>query len=252
MASLLDTLKKAQREGKAKSFEQVRQDLQKNPLKPAESKEPTVVEAMDAAAEQVPSFTPPPSAISAQLPDVNKVKERTEDRKQISTITSAPKLQKPEDFNSVFSRINKLTSNLPKEQKAAIEARKAKILDVKEKAEKEFNETRNTNQWLQIAETLGQALVQLGAGAYGLKHNVDVSGLQFNKTDWSKNIDQATKDLDRKLAGAVGEERAIEREERSLEQSEKEKVDFTKKAILRDYITRQQAYNQQVLQALRS
>lgn len=46
------------------------------------------------------------------------------------------------------------------------------------------------NMWAEAAERIGQALTQLFAAKKGLETGVDMSGLKFDKTDWSKKTDQ--------------------------------------------------------------
>lgn len=57
-----------------------------------------------------------------------------------------------------------------------------------EALESERAGTIQANQWGQIAEQFGNALTQTMAGMYGLKHNVNVSGLQFNRSNWEDRL----------------------------------------------------------------
>jgi hypothetical protein len=195
----------------------------------------------------VPSFTSP--AIS--IPGPKDIQKRKEERKLVEQITQAPQFSRPEDFDRVLGQIGQISSDISPEKRKAFEERRNKITQAKDIAQKQFEETKDTNQWLRVAETLGHALTQLGAGAYGLKHNVDMSGIKFDKTDWSKNLDRAERELDRKLGLAKEEERAAEKAEGALERKLSEDTNFRKRAILQNYIAEQQAYKQQVLQTQR-
>lgn len=204
---------------------------------------------------QVPEFAPAPTPAAAPsavakpaVPGRKQVKQRATERKLVESITT-PK--SPEDFETMMQRVAGISANLPPEQKKEIEDRKAKIEEAKEAAKKQFVEDKDTNRWMQVAETLGQALVQLGAGAYGLKHNVDLSGIQFNKADWAQNIEQAERELDREL-GLLKEERAeVEREQTQLERRLAEDANFRKRAILQNFMETQRFQRQQQLQAER-
>ena len=66
------------------------------------------------------------------------------------------------------------------------------------------------SEWMQVAEMMGHALTQLGAGAYGLKHGVDMGGLKFDKMNWGKRLDTRLNLID----GEIGQlERATGKEE---------------------------------------
>lgn len=200
---------------------------------------------------EVPSFVPTTVQPVAGVPGPEEIKKRTQERTQVQQIAKAPTLKKPQDFDIVMKQIEGISSGMSPEQKKVFDDRRGKIQEAKEAAQKQFEETKNTNQWLEVAETLGQALVQLGAGAYGLKHNVDMSGLKFQKNDWSKNIDRAERELERKLGRAVAEEREVGKAESGIERKLSENANFRKRAILQNFMAEQQAYKQQTLQAQR-
>lgn len=62
--------------------------------------------------------------------------------------------------------------------------RKNELLDL-------YKERRSKLEWGEAAETFGHALSRLGAGLYGLRTGYNLSGLQFDATDWGKRYDQA-------------------------------------------------------------
>lgn len=61
---------------------------------------------------------------------------------------------------------------------------KAKLDDL----ETERKGTIQSNQWGQIAEQLGNAITQTMAGMYGIRHNVNLSGMQFNRSNWEERL----------------------------------------------------------------
>ena len=62
-----------------------------------------------------------------------------------------------------------------------------------------YAKSKDLNGWLEIAETMAQAMVQLSAGHYGLKNGVDMSGVKFNKTDWTGKMTNLKDELDGQL-----------------------------------------------------
>jgi hypothetical protein len=60
----------------------------------------------------------------------------------------------------------------------------------------EFTEGKKAAQWGQVAERMGHALAQFGAGYQGMKSGLDmVSGLKFDKEDWAKRYDNLLGEL---------------------------------------------------------
>lgn len=60
----------------------------------------------------------------------------------------------------------------------------------------EANEAKDSVARQELAEKMGHALAQLGAGMQGIKTGVDMtSGLKFDKTDWNKRYETALDEL---------------------------------------------------------
>lgn len=67
--------------------------------------------------------------------------------------------------------------------------------------------------WAEVGETLGHALAQLGAGMQGQRSGVDaVTGLKFDKTDWSKRYAQTLAELRTNLEDVRAQQQGRERE----------------------------------------
>lgn len=85
-----------------------------------------------------------------------------------------------------------------------------------QEAQNLFKEAEGKLEQRELAEKFAHALTQLGAGMHGLKTGTDMSGLQFDKTDWTKKLElqlgkfrdalDAVRDEDR-MARAEGESR---------------------------------------------
>lgn len=132
-------------------------------------------------------------------PKVVGTKEHKQAVKQRAKVNKAAKdikdIKKADKSINVLDELKKQYKNVPEISNA-----KKEIEQAYKDAKAQYEKDKDENKWLQVAETLGQAMVQLGAGAYGLKHGVDMSGIKFNKTDWSKNLDNSLNEL--KLAAA--------------------------------------------------
>jgi hypothetical protein len=96
------------------------------------------------------------------------------------------------------------------------ESRKSELADIYKQAKKQ-------KQYGELAETIGQALIQLGAGYSGLKTGTDMSGLKFNRSNWEKQYDQLLDELRTGLQDTEQSRGAVERaHEMSVRDQEKE------------------------------
>lgn len=177
-----------------------------------------------AGAASVAPASPSPSV--GAIPSPEDVKKRTEDRKKVEQVATEPAVQTPNLAQQSLRKVESLAADLPPAQKREFEQRADKIREAQAAAIEEFARTKDRNRWLQVAESLGQAMTQLGAGAYGLKHNVDLSGLRFNRADWAENLKAAERDLDRKLGLA-------DRDLTSLEKERKEALLAEERGLIR-------------------
>jgi len=87
-----------------------------------------------------------------------------------------------------------IMAKVPDFQKEFEELKKSKDL-----ALAAYKSEKDDIKWSGIYEKLGQAFAQLGAGMYGLKSGLNMSGLQFDKTDWTDAYKAAKDELDMKL-----------------------------------------------------
>jgi hypothetical protein len=185
---------------------------------------------------------------TSATPEMTHTEERIKDRMDLQTAAGATKnnqfqmdLSSPERAKEIFTQMKNtrlvqgLTKRLPE-----IDNRMIQLQTNLKLAEDKYKEDKDSATWADIAQTIGQAMVQLGAGAYGLKHNVNMAGLKFDKKNWSENIDRSLKELARKTSGiekettALGaekagiEDRAIREGERAEALSSKERIAQTK------------------------
>ena len=101
----------------------------------------------------------------------------------------------------------KITSSLPNlgpkiNNEPTVKKGKDRIDEILERLNqlpKERLEASESTQWANVAEQVGHALTQIGSGMYGLKHNVDMSGVKFNKTSWADLLDKRLKIIDTEM-----------------------------------------------------
>jgi hypothetical protein len=77
-------------------------------------------------------------------------------------------------------------------------------------AQKDFTDAQSRAEWQSLAESFGNAFVQLGAAYYGLQQTkasgmpINLSNLNLKVTDWDKKVDRALSELQQKRI-AIGE-----------------------------------------------
>lgn len=155
--------------------------------------------------------------------------EQVKQRQDIKTFASqAGQAESPFDFDIKTALKKSIIADI---QSPELTKAKKDIENEYKQALSEYKQDKDAAKWGRIAESLGQALTQLGAGAYGLKHGVDLSGIKFDKADWKSNIDSAMQELkmarekrDEQLKGrSLGESRVLQRLAQ-LRQLEKEDI----------------------------
>lgn len=134
------------------------------------------------------------------------------------------------DIKTGVKKLDKMAKNLPTDLRTEFNQRLDELERKRELALKQAKIEKDNVRWASVFETIGHALTQLGAGLYGMKHNIDMSGLRFNKNDWSKNIDDINRELDTKLEMVGTEEkRVVREEERRLGREERVEREETRK-----------------------
>lgn len=94
-------------------------------------------------------------------------------------------------------------------------------------AEDLYKRKASQNEWLDVAQTLGQAATQFGAAQAGMRSGRDMSGLPLNKgVDYNARTDQAFRDYQQSIRNA-GENAAIDRDQ-FQEGAKSRESDFSK------------------------
>lgn len=132
-------------------------------------------------------------------------------------------LETPKEFEKQLTYIDenlaKLRSDeqLDGDRKAAI----SKLETKKDELGALYESEKERIGWLQLASVIGNALAKIGAGMYGIKHGVDMSGAKFDSGSWEAHYDRSLNEHRLRLAqareGFEDEERTIGEQRRRLE-----------------------------------
>jgi len=211
---------------------------------PTQGQQPLLGPINDQAVARIQSSKPAQPAVPAQSASPAQVAAPAQsnikaDRQSLADIVSkANNMPAPESAESLFAKLDQEQAKIPSpEDRTDWNQRLGDLKDV-------YNKARERNQWAEVAERIGQGLVQLGASAYGLAHHVDLSGIKFDKTNWDKKNDQLLDNL-KEDVGIVKEERLGEQENiseqfKGQQEQLKEKKDILKAGWLEQFKTYQE------------
>lgn len=143
-------------------------------------------------------------------------------KKEESTEAGAAGEDKLTPVDTILAKFQKRVDKTTGDAKQELESKMSELNDLEKAYRKEAKDAQSNIELRELAETMGHALAQFGAGLHGLKTGVDMSsGLKFNKTDWNRRYEQALDELKSNLADL--RERRQEARLRSTEET-REKI----------------------------
>lgn len=171
---------------------------------PVRQKDSSFKDLVDSAQMEVDRIDSEPK------PSIPESKEEKKDKQEVYRV---PQLPPRKAIESLQSRIDKLP---------VTEVDKAKFENKLDKIENWYNQEKDRLDKAELIESLGQAFTQLGAGLYGAKHGVDMSGLQFQKKDWGRKMDRLLDQFKERKRAVAGEQVA---EEQAVKEKRREAID---------------------------
>lgn len=154
----------------------------------------------------------------------------------------SPRAEKPESLDAL---LGKLKENRP----SAKEFDVSPYENERKEAESRFTEDRNRADNLALADRIGRAAVQIGAGMQGLKTNVDLSNLKGEPLDVARFDTRAREDRSRAMEATGRKEISARDALKQVNESEQSAAGETRDILAKDYFNRYQAYKQAQLEA---
>ncbi len=165
-------------------------------------------------AEEKPA-APAPTEKPAEAPQAPQAKPAAGTPGSLAK-PATPKDVDPDKLEDVLDRVNARIKNDTAAVKAAFAPEFNKLADLQDAYRKEYNATQDKVQLQELAEKMGHALAQLGAGYQGLKTGIDMTtGLKFDKTDWNKRMELAQEKLRTDLADLRSQRQSLKEQQRS-------------------------------------
>jgi hypothetical protein len=162
--------------------------LKKEDEKP---QEPRPLQALrEAAKEEEPSDAARPTVL-----DSSSQKTTTK-----QTTMGPGTLRKPGDVDKFWDDVQAKANALPKEDRSVMDREAGELNKLQQQVLATYKQNRKDTKMLQLAEMLGHAMTQLGAGLQGMRTGVDLSGLKFNKADWKADYDANVEELKAQLS----------------------------------------------------
>ena len=164
------------------------------------------------------------------------------------TIIETPNIPEPESLDSLMKKINGMTVGMSADQKELFQNQFDDLEELKNKVTGEYKKEKDNLAMAELVTDVANSLTQLFAGAYGLKHGVDMSGLKFKQTDWASKLDAAKEDLNKRLNEiSKGEESLSKQQSDILERQQKDK-DFKAKLMVKEWMQQKRDYNKSLMQ----
>lgn len=193
-------------------------DLEGNPL----SSNPEVLQ--QAEDEDILEFEAPKK--EEKKPDLGEVVQKSTTKKEEDSKAptknpmAAPGLNKPkpgkgkgEGPPTVPDAYAQITSTWDTAVEKAMAPLNTQLEEIKTKLDTQLNkaeDVKSRNDWLELAETFGNALLKIGAANEGLKTGVDMSGTKFNKTDWNARTKNSLDIIQKRMDALAGEKAGVE------------------------------------------
>jgi hypothetical protein len=157
-----------------------------------------------------------------------------ENMKRIRKYTD--QLKSPETFKQALDQSVGIPADLSPIRKKVYDERHAELDSLMKTVKENASTKENRTEWMEVAELLGQSLIQMATAKKGLQTGVDtVTGLKFKPTDWANKYDRIQTELKTKLAPLVDEKRNVLREQEREEDSSARERSRIAQAILQKY-----------------
>jgi GH24 family phage-related lysozyme (muramidase) len=132
------------------------------------------------------------------------------------------KVTKDDTPETLKAKVDKTTDTIQKsDAPSEIKAKTKTLQDL-------FTEGKKNLEQRELAERVGQALTQLGAGLYGRSTGTDMSGLKFQPSNWDKKMDSLIAEFRERNRQA---EVKLRREEATKKASEKSRIKGQKEQL---------------------
>ena len=157
-----------------------------------------------------------------------------ENMKRIRKYTE--QLKSPQTFKQALDQSVGIPKDLSPIRKKVYDERHAELDTLMKTVQENASTKENRTEWMEVAELLGQSLIQMATAKKGLQTGVDtVTGLKFKPTDWANKYDRIHNELKTKLAPLVDEKRNVLREQEREEDSTAKERSRIAQAILQKY-----------------
>ena len=150
---------------------------------------------------QAPAITPPPpmEAPSAPVPEAAPASrlssmptpEKRATETMVEFASKVPDLTNPTRVSEVYAYMDKKFEELDSKDSSWMQQQASKLKAAQDEIKKEYGDQMSRTAKFELADILGQAMVQLGYAFTTIKTGQDFKGaLPLNKTDWSKAYDR--------------------------------------------------------------
>jgi len=145
----------------------------------------------------------------------------------------------PAAFNRFYQKWKRVPSQLNPEDKKMFQDKLAQLDQKMIESEQIYKENKNRLAWAELAETLGQAVIQLIAAQDAAKNNWNISGMKFDRVNWESKYDRALREFDSKKDTLSKQQGAVTREFERAEGKMEREGTKEQSLLARDFFTTQ-------------
>lgn len=200
-------------------------------LKPGEALDPYGNKLQTNTAKSLPPTT---DGAAPEEPQATK-----EDQATAKFLTEGGDAPEPNAFSTFYKKWKSVPTEMNPSDKKMFADKLAQLDQKMLDAETKYNENKDRLAWIQAAEQLGHAMVQLMAAQDASKNNWSVGGIKFDKNNWESKFDRALKEYDSQKDTIEKQRNVVARElDKADSKTEREGRD-TRNLMEKDFFTTQ-------------
>jgi hypothetical protein len=160
-------------------------------------------------------------------------------------IASAPDTTPdPKSFAQVLAQLRREPTGLSAADKKAFQSRVDELNSRLIAEEKRYEDSKERHQWGEVAEIIGQATIQLLAGAQASKYGQSSAGIATPKINWDSRFDRLLKEYDSRKDTVEKQRAGLERELERTDAKLERKGERVQNWVMQDYMNTQNSLEQ--------
>lgn len=164
-------------------------------------------------------------------------KQSFKNKALIDVNKKAGKAKTPKDWNQILAEEEKRIADSKKDELDPFAGKLSELSEQLKIAEAKYEKDKDRTAWSEVAEKLGFAFAQIGAGLHGLNTGVDVTGVKFNPTNWEARYDRSLAELKNSTGNIQKGIEQVQGEKKDQKSAEERKNEQAKGRLFDEYMS---------------